>query len=180
MRLLPKWESQTFLGALCTIGEDRALTNDILALGYDTVYQRSATVHTIAPKTYSTLCRMYLRWDRSYVREELRLALILWKRPPVALFMTIVEKTLTNLRYPVAYASMAMLLVCAMDDPWTLVRMLISIGLAAAFYMLYFLRSERSWEFVYEIAYSYFSFFGLMWIFPIAAFTARRQGWLTR
>ena len=53
------------------MGEDRALTNLILSCGYDTVYQRSAVVHTVTPVSYGKLCRMLLRWDRSYVREEL-------------------------------------------------------------------------------------------------------------
>jgi hyaluronan synthase len=180
MRILESWEGQTFLGVPCTIGEDRALTNDILALGYDAVYQRTAVVHTIAPETYGKLCRMYLRWDRSYVREELRLAKILWRRPPLAMLMTVIEKTLTNLRYPVAYASLAMLAGIVLHDPWAFVRLLISIGLVSSFYMLYYLRSERSWEFLYGIAYAYFSLFSLMWIFPTALLTARRQGWLTR
>jgi hyaluronan synthase len=57
---------------------------------------------------------------------------------------------------------------------------LASIGLASAFYMLYFLRSERSWEFVYGVVYAYFAFFGLLWIFPCAVLTVRSRSWLTR
>src|SRR5690349_11241167 len=41
-QVLPGWERQKFLGTSCTYGEDRALTNDILAAGDDTVYQRTA------------------------------------------------------------------------------------------------------------------------------------------
>ncbi len=81
-KILPDWLNQRFLGAACTTGEDRALTNDVLALGYKTVYQGSAVVHTIAPETYGKLCKMYLRWDRSYIREELRLlSTIVWRLP---------------------------------------------------------------------------------------------------
>ena len=70
--VLAEWERQTFLGVPCTYGEDRALTNLILGAGYDTVYQRTAIVHTMVPTTYGKLCRMFLRWDRSYIREEFR------------------------------------------------------------------------------------------------------------
>jgi len=180
LRALPAWENQRFLGATCTIGEDRAMTNDVLALGYNAVYQRSAVVHTMAPTTYGKLCRMYLRWNRSYIREELRLARFLWRRPLPSLLMAVIEKTLTNLRFPVAYAMLAMLVSMSIEDPFTVVRVLISIGLASAFYMLYYLRSERSWEFIYGIAYAYLAFFGLMWIFPSALATVRSRGWLTR
>ncbi|HEY0180565.1 MAG TPA: glycosyltransferase family 2 protein, partial [Dokdonella sp.] len=68
-KVLDRWMGQRFLGRPCTYGEDRALTNDILAEGYDCIYQRAAIVHTLVPTTYSRLCKMFLRWDRSYVRE---------------------------------------------------------------------------------------------------------------
>jgi hyaluronan synthase len=55
-----------------------------------------------------------------------------------------------------------------------------AIGLVSTFYMLYYLRSERSWDFLYGILYGYFSFFALSWIFPYAVVTVRARGWLTR
>ena len=178
--VMPEWETQTFLGAKCTFGEDRALTNYILQAGYDSIYQRSAVVHTIVPTTYRKLSKMLLRWDRSYVREELRLARILWKRPPVARITTLIERTITNLRFPVSYATMAMLLVLVVQDPQTLLRVIMSIGIISTLYTMYYLRSERSWDFVYGIAYAYFAFIALSWIFPYAVVTARARSWLTR
>src|SRR5204863_4866005 len=136
-RALPAWERQRFLGAPCTFGEDRALTNDILALGYDTVYQRSAVVHTIVPETYGKLCRMYLRWDRSYIREEFRFARIVWKRPLGALLIAWLDSTVTNLRFPVGYVILVLLVMGCASDPTTLARMLAAIGLMAFFYTLY-------------------------------------------
>jgi hyaluronan synthase len=62
----------------------------------------------------------------------------------------------------------------------TLLRMLIGIGAVSTFYMLYYLKSERSWDFVYGVIYSYFSFFTLLWIFPYAVLTVRARSWLTR
>ena len=178
--ILPQWLNQRFLGVSCTIGEDRALTNDMLALGYDTVYQHTAVVHTIVPETYRKLCRMYLRWDRSYIREELRLARIVWKRPFRARCMTLFEQTFTNLRFPIAWTAMVLLVMWSIEDPHTIVRVLASIGTAATLYALYYLRSERSWDFVYGIAYAYFSFFSLFWVFPYALLTLRARSWMTR
>ena len=74
--LVPAWLRQRFLGEACIIGEDRALTNDVLAPGYKSPYQRTAVVHILAPERYRTLCKMFLRCKRSYnIREEIRL----WK-----------------------------------------------------------------------------------------------------
>ncbi len=178
--LIPAWLHQRFLGDTCTIGEDRALTNDVLASGYQTVYQRTAVVQTLAPETYRKLCRMFLRWDRSYIREEIRLWRILWKLPWPALVLTILETTVTNLRYPVAYCSLGLMLYLSVHDPLTIVRLLISIGIVAAFYSLYFLQSERSREFFFGICYAYFHFVSLLWIFPYALATVRNRSWMTR
>jgi hyaluronan synthase len=178
--LLEKWEGQTFLGVPCTYGEDRALTNLVLGAGYDTVYQRAAVVHTVVPESYGKLCRMYLRWDRSYIREEFRFARVVWSRPLAWRVLAIYETAVTNLRFPIAYLSIALWIVHAVQDPGSIVRMLLAIMVVSTLYALYYLRSERSWDFAYGILYGYFSFFCLTWIFPYAALTIRARGWLTR
>jgi hyaluronan synthase len=179
-QLLDGWMNQKFLGATCTYGEDRAMTNSILGAGYDTVYQRSAVVRTVVPLTYSKMCKMFLRWDRSYVREEVRYAGILWKRPPGALLMSLLETVVNNARYPISWGSLALLVALVPAHPMMLVRLLFAIGLFSGFNMLYYLHSERSADFLYGILYAYFSFFGLFWIFPYAVVTVRARGWLTR
>jgi hyaluronan synthase len=178
--VLERWEQQTFLGVPCTYGEDRALTNLVLGAGADTVYQRTAVVHTVVPETYGKLCRMYLRWDRSYIREEFRFARVVWRRPLLWRSLALYETTVTNLRFPVAYLSIGLWLVNALQDPSSFVRMLLAIMVVSTLYALYYLRSERSWDFAYGILYGYFSFFALTWIFPYAALTIRARGWLTR
>jgi hyaluronan synthase len=178
--LVPAWLHQRFLGTECTIGEDRALTNDVLASGYKAVYQRTAVVHTVAPDNYLQLCKMFLRWDRSHIREEIRLWKIMWKLPFPALVLTMLETIITNLRYPVAYASLLLMIYMSVQDPWTILRLLISIGLVSIFYTLYFLHSERSREFLFGVLYAYFYFLSLLWIFPYALVTVRNRAWLTR
>jgi hyaluronan synthase len=178
--LLERWLGETFLGAPCTFGEDRAMTNLLLEAGFDTVYQSTAVVRTVVPWTYAKLCRMYLRWDRSYIREEIRYARIVWRRPPRALFLSLFETTLSNLRYPVYYSSLFLLMMLLPGHPLVLARLLVVVGLFSLFNMLYYLRSERSGDFLYGVLYPYFALFALFWIFPYAALTVRAQGWLTR
>ena len=180
LEVLPAWEQQRFLGVTCTYGEDRALTNAILARGYDTVYQRTAVVHTIVPETYAKLCRMYLRWDRSYIREEFRFARVVWRRPLLWRLCALYESTVTNLRFPVAYVSIGLWLMHAVEDPRAILRMLLAIMIVSVVYVLYYLRSERSWDVVFGVLYAFYSFFALTWIFPYAALTLRARGWLTR
>ncbi len=178
--VLEPWMGQTFLGSRCTYGEDRALTNYILDRGYDTVYQRSAVVRTVVPWTYKKLCKMYLRWDRSYVREEIRFARIIWKRPPKALAIAFLDKFVTNLRYPIGYVSLVMLVILSVHDPMTSIRFLFAMGLMSFLNMFYYLLREPSWDFLFGICYAYFSFFTLIWIFPYAVLTVRSRSWMTR
>jgi hyaluronan synthase len=123
---------------------------------------------------------MYLRWDRSYIREELRFGRIVWRRPLLWRICALYESTVTNLRFPVAYVSIALWVVHAFEDPGAILRMLLAIMVVSVVYVLYYLRSERSWDVVFGVLYAYYSFFALTWIFPYAALTLRARGWLTR
>jgi hyaluronan synthase len=178
--ILDEWIGQTFLGVACTYGEDRSLTNFILSRGYNTVYQRTAQVHTVVPWTYNKLCKMYLRWDRSYVRETIRFSKILWKRPLWSRMVSFVDLFITNLRYPLGYINLGLFVVLSVQQPATVLRLFCAIGLLSMLNMFYYLKSERSWDFLYGILYSYFSFLGLFWIFPYAFFTVRSRSWMTR
>jgi len=180
-KVLERWRHQTFMGVPCTFGEDRALTNLILELGLNTVYQRNAVVHTIVPETYGKLAKMFLRWERSYVREEWKfLTQVLWRRPWRTRWISFVDAFFTNMRFPMIYVSQAFLVTLALSNPLAILRILIAIGLVSTLYMLYYLRSEKSMDFVYGVAYAYFAFFTLFWIFPYAVVTVRARSWLTR
>ena len=179
-RVLPAWMEQKFLGARCTFGEDRAMTNMVLGQGYDTVYQRTATVHTVVPENYSKMCKMFLRWDRSYVREEINFMRVVWKRPLVPRIISVWERITSNLRYPVNYLTIVLLSALVYSHPRMIPRLLLAIGLVSLFNMIYYLRSERSKDFIYGVVYAYYSFFFMFWIFPYAVLTVRARGWLTR
>jgi len=178
--VLEEWASQTFLGAPCTYGEDRALTNSILDRGFDTVYQGSAIVRTVVPSTYAKLVKMYLRWERSYVREELRLVRIVWKRPPAARMFALLDCVMTNLRYPVGYLSWCRTLSRVGQQPHALVFVLVALGVVSVLGLLVYVRHRRSSDLLYGVMYSYFSALTLFWIFPYAALTVRSRSWMTR
>jgi len=114
------------------------------------------------------------------VREEIRLLRIIWKRPPWALAIALLDKFVTNLRYPIGYVSLVLLVLLSFHDPVTIVRFLFAMGMMSFLNMFYYLLREKSWDFLYGIFYSYFSFFTLLWIFPYAVFTVRSKSWMTR
>jgi cellulose synthase/poly-beta-1,6-N-acetylglucosamine synthase-like glycosyltransferase len=162
--------------------EEHHTSQDIghgFSCGFNSVYQRTAVVHTTVPETYSKLCRMFLRWDRSFVKEELRLIRLLWKRPYPARIISIIE-CVTSMRYPVSYMTLGLLVYYSLQNPMTFVRVLFMIGFVSLLNMVYYLRSERSLDCMYGVFYSYFAFFTLFWIFPYALATLRSRSWMTR
>ena len=179
-KVLNAWLNQTFMGEKCTYGEDRSLTNFIFSCGYNSVYQRTAIVHTTIPETYSKLCMMFLRWDRSYIKEEIRFAQLVWRRPYPARIFSAIDCFMTNLRYPVSYLTLGLLVYFSFQDPMTLLKVLFIIGVISSLNMIYYLRSEQSWDCIYGVLYSYFAFFTLFWIFPYALATLRSRSWMTR
>ena len=71
----PAYISQTFRGTACTYGDDRHLTNLILADGSQTLFLPQAQARTNAPETIRGYLTQQLRWNKSFYRE------VLWTLP---------------------------------------------------------------------------------------------------
>jgi hyaluronan synthase len=85
--LLEDWEFQKFLGRPATFGDDRALTNRVLAR-HRVVYQASARADTVVPTTLRKFFRQQLRWKKSWVRESLYVVRRFWRKNPLAAVFT--------------------------------------------------------------------------------------------
>jgi hyaluronan synthase len=179
---LDSWMKQKFLGRLCTIGEDRAMTNLILKDGYKVKFQSNAVVYTNVPVRYQQLCKMLLRWARSNVRETLYMASFVFKkfRSSDRLGTRINFITsLLNVIMPKLLISLMMLCVFIRPDllvAQVMIAALIATVILGSFY--YFRR--KSTDAIWAFAYSFFTAFALSWIAPYAILTARNGKWLTR
>jgi hyaluronan synthase len=85
--VLDAWEFQRFLGRPATFGDDRALTNRILAT-HRVVYQSSARAETVAPASVRRFLVQQLRWKKSWLRESLTVLKYFWRKNPVAAVFT--------------------------------------------------------------------------------------------
>lgn len=182
---LKDWGAQTFMGKPATIGEDRAMTNLVLAAGYRVVYQREAMVLTKVPETLSGLWRMLLRWARSNVRENLVMLSYVLRRFRsnnsgagwIRLFsfsqlmrMTIIEA--------LKCAILVELVIVPTDALLALSIGTISAALLPA--VVYRLRYGTWFGFRWALPFSVFWVFCLSWISLWGLFTASNSGWLTR
>jgi hyaluronan synthase len=178
---LTEWTQQKFLGRPVGHGEDQALTNIVLRQGYDTVYQRTAAIHTLAPTTYRQMSRMFLRWDRSYIVEGFSFARFMFTRYRTKnRVLPIVTFVVSNLRLILFFWGLLELPFVIVGDMRTHVQAAIALCLGALFTGGYYLRVERSFRFVYGLVYAVYSVLLLQWILPWALITVRDERWGTR
>jgi len=182
MNCLEEWVRQTFLGVRTDIGEDRAMTNMILKQGYHVLFQSNALVHTNIPETYRTLRKMFTRWERSNVRENVMMGKFAFTRfregPMAGPRLLLINQWLTIIA---AYPSLIAMLIMIVMHPLLFISSMISSVfifscIPAAYFALRHNLRKSIWIFSYNIFYS----FSLFWITPYAIVTASRRGWLTR
>lgn len=182
MACLPQWISQKFMGQVSDIGEDRAMTNMILGQGYHVLFQRNAHVLTNIPEKYRNLYKMFIRWERSNVRENIMMSRYAFRNFREG------SKTGTRillmyqwLRILMAYPTKLIMLLFVFTHPVlflcsSLACMLISSSIQVFFYAKRHNLHESFWAYPYSI----FCAFALFWITPYAIATVGRRGWLTR
>ncbi|WP_029037001.1 glycosyltransferase [Salinimicrobium xinjiangense] len=179
---LEEWINQTFMGQASDIGEDRAMSNMILKQGYHVLFQRNAFAYTNVPEKYTGLYKMFIRWGRSNVRENIAMAKYVFtdfregsKAGSRILFLNQVLKLVMS--YPTI---LLMLFFISMDPLLFLSSTLLSILIWSSFPVFFYAKkyklSESFWAYSYSILYT----FGLFWITPYAIATASKRGWLTR
>lgn len=178
---LEDWTRQRFLGRPVNHGEDQALTNIVLRSGFDTVYQSTAVVHTLAPSRYRQLSKMFVRWDRSYIVEGFSFAKFMftpYRRSNRAL--PVVAFLLSTLRLVAVFNMVVGLPALFATSLPELLRASAALLVGTAFTALYYLRIERSFRFLYGVAYAVYSVVCLQWILPWAILTVRDERWGTR
>jgi len=139
-------------------------------------------VFTQVPVRYKGLCKMFLRWARSNIRETLVMARFIFTRfRPARRLGAQVNFLLSVINLFGATVMVFGTLACLLWQPQVfLAQILFGAELMAAipgtFYALKYRNSNALWAF----AYSVFWLAGLAWISPYALVTAGNNNWLTR
>lgn len=181
MPYLEEWTNQKFLGRPVNHGEDQALTNIVLRQGYHTVYQRTAVVHTLAPTKYGQLSRMFVRWDRSYIVEGFSFAkFMLTPYRKEHRVLPVIAFVVSTLRVFAVFYLVLGLPSLFQTNLVALTRAGAALLIGTAFTALYYLRIEKSFRFMYGVAYALYSVVCLQWILPWAMLTVRDERWGTR
>jgi hyaluronan synthase len=180
--VVDEWLAQTFFGQPATIGEDRALTNLIIRTGADVRYQANSIILTQVPSTYSVLCKMFMRWERSNVRESLVLGKFVFSsrdlrgRPRRGLQLMFVWSVVAMALSAALFVPTVLLLIAnPMLLPSLLVLALISAVPSAAVVWQLRDRDTAAWALPWGLYVMLTS-----WIAPVSVLTMHRGGWLTR
>ena len=181
-KVLPEWINQTFMGQPSDIGEDRAMTNMILKQGDHVLFQSNAIAYTNVPEEYLGLYKMFIRWGRSNVRENLEMAKYVFtnfregnKLGTRLLFFSQFSKLIMS--YPLI---IFMLFFVIVHPLLFFGSTLVSILILSTFSLLFFTKKYKTYQGFWAYSYSILYTFGLFWITPYAIATANRRGWLTR
>ncbi len=180
--VLHDWLHQTFRGSPARAGEDHAMTNFILGQGFKVCYQRTARVQTQSPTTYVGLCKMFLRWGRSNIRETVHTNRYVWtdfrEEGKWGIRFNFVMIAV-GLLLPYLYLATAFGLSLVYPSVFgiKLLTMCVTVSL---FSLVFFAARERNAEALYAIPYGFYSTVLLWWIWPYAMLTCHKSVWLTR
>lgn len=182
MGCLEQWMNQTFFGKQTDIGEDRAMTNMILKQGYHVFFQRNAEVLTNIPEKYNGLRKMFTRWERSNVRENIMMSRFAFTNfrtgSKTGSRILLINQWLGIIKaYPLCFV---MLYMIAMHPVLFIGSTLVGVLLFNCIPAFFYIRTHGKGNWFLAHTYGIFYTFSLFWITPYAIATASRRGWLTR
>ncbi len=179
--VLSDWNNQSWMGKPSTIAEDRALSNLILREGHEVVFQSDAVVWTNVPTTYKQMARMYQRWERGNVRENLTYLSFCWKPFRKRYWLHANVESFLNMGEMIfPYVLIATSLIYGILNPFYMLQYLSYIVVFGTLMQTYYYMKERDSDCIYGVLYSLFWFTSLWWVVPYSILTANNGSWMTR
>ncbi|MGL5977751.1 MAG: glycosyltransferase [Erysipelotrichaceae bacterium] len=170
------WLEQTFFGQRATFGDDRSMTNFILA-HHRTQYQDAAICSTIVPNDYRMFLKQQMRWKRSWLRESLIASRFMWKKEPfaaVSFYIGLLVPILAPI--VVGYNLIYVPLTQGVFPTTFLVGVFLMAMLMSAAQLL--LRRSTTW--LFGLAFVIYYEVVLLWQMPVAWVTFWKSTWGTR
>lgn len=78
--IMDEWLNEKFLGLPVTWGDDRALTNWVIRLGYKTIYTDRAQAYTICPDNLRQLLKQQVRWKKGWLVNSIFASKFIWEK----------------------------------------------------------------------------------------------------
>ncbi len=176
-RVRGAYTSQRFCGEVCTFGDDRHLTNLVLAEGHEVVFDERARAHTAAPTQLKVFLRQQVRWTKSFYREILWTARFAHRRHPYLMvdmtFQTLLPVMLLTAAGGILYHALT-------HDPEAIVRYAAVVAAVGTARALYGMARTGDPGFLLFVVYGFLHMFVLKPMGVYALLTMRRTHWGTR
>lgn len=173
--ILGPWNLQTLGGKSTTFGDDRHLTNRLLALGLKTCYTHRTWCESESPTTFVRWISQQTRWSKSFFREAF------WFPPSFAFHSPwlLLETTIQTLYPFILVATIFDLLFGSSNNQWRpLIWVIVMFGLALVKCIVALCISCDPWLLLFS-TYSFIYFFGLLPTKLWALVTMNYTGWGT-
>jgi hyaluronan synthase len=167
------------LGLPITWGDDRALTNWVLKLGYLTIYTDKAKAFTICPDNLKTLLKQQTRWKKGwFVNSIFAAKFILRKDPFVALTYFFPLILVTILTPIMALRALVYNPIVNGIMPFYYMFGMFMVACVITIYYRYVSRSNKYWPYIF--AWSALNMIILSFILIYALATIQNRKWGTR
>lgn len=177
--ILGTWLDEMFLGRPVTWGDDRALTNWVIRLGYKTIYTDRAQAYTICPDNLRQLMKQQVRWKKGWFVNSVFASTFIWKKQPFVAFTYFYPLIAITLSTPVmATKALVYNPFIAGITPFYYFLGIFLIACIITIYYRYVARQNKYWPYIF--AWSTLNMFILSFILFYALATIQNRKWGTR
>lgn len=177
MKILDRWQNQTFLGVRCTYGDDRSLTNCLLRNGYQTLFSEDALCYTFVPDKMKQFMRQQMRWKKSWFRENLIASSFIWRRNIIMSLSFYLGFILPLMAPIVVFRAVFWYPYFSGRAPWFYLS---GLALMSLVYGLYYYIYTKDSKWFYGVLFTVFYTLILIWQLPWAILNIRDSRWGTR
>jgi hyaluronan synthase len=162
-----------------TWGDDRALTNWVLRLGYKTIYTDKARAFTICPDSMKQLLKQQVRWKKGWFVNSVFACKFIWKDQPFVAFTYFFPLIVLTLLTPIM-ATKALIYnpIVHGTSPITYVAGVLLVAGIVTVYYRYVSRENRYWPYVF--IWSAINMIVLSFVLFYALFSIQNRKWGTR
>jgi hyaluronan synthase len=177
--IMDTWLGERFLGLPVTWGDDRALTNWVLRLGYHTIYTDRARAFTVCPDNLRTLLKQQVRWKKGWFVNSIFASKFIIKREPFIAFTYFFPLILITLITPfMATKALIYNPIVHGTLPLFYVAGVFLIAVVLTLYYRYASRENKYWP--YMFAWSALNLIILSFVLFYAILTIQNRRWGTR
>jgi hyaluronan synthase len=176
---LDDWLNEKFLGLPVTWGDDRGLTNRVLADGYRTLYTDRAQAYTICPDNMRQLLKQQVRWKKGWLVNSIFASRFIARRHPFVAFTYFFPLILLTLLTPLV-AARALVYEPLVNGtvPLYYVAGVFAVAALVTIFYRHVQRGNRYWPYVF--AWSALNLVLLSFVMPYAIATIQNRKWGTR